>query len=189
MLDLIISYKYIVLLPLAIAEGPIVSVVAGYLARMDYLLLSLTVMLLVLADIISDLIYYFLGKYSARNKKVDTFIHGKFLDNKVTFFKKLWDKHLLTVMFFGKLSYGISVPIIISAGIVNLPLKNFLLYSVPVSIFQTTCYVLLGYGLGETYYKAIPYMKYPALFVACMFVVVFISVYYLKVKTREILVP
>lgn len=187
MLSYIIAYKYIGLITLAIFEGPIISVIGGCLSKLGHLELPLVIFLLVTADVISDLIYYHLGYYSAKNKTLGKLLNKK-LSNKVEIFKTIWTKHFFFVVFFGKLAYGISVPIIMSAGALNIGLKKFLSYSVPISFLQTSTMVLVGYLLGEMYYIAIDYLLYPLVFFSLTLVLLIFIIYGVKLSAKKMIV-
>jgi membrane protein DedA with SNARE-associated domain len=186
MLSYIIAYKYFGLITLAIFEGPIISVIGGCLSKIGYLELPLVIFLLVTADIISDLIYYHLGYYSSKNKAIEKLLNKK-LSKKVEIYKEIWNKHFFSVVFFGKLAYGISVPIIMSAGALNIGLRKFLSYSVPISLLQTSTMVFIGYLLGEMYYIAIDYLLYPLLFFSLTVILLIFIIYGVKFSAKKII--
>ncbi len=177
-IDLIITYKYLIILPLAIFEGPLLSLLAGYLIQTGHISLVITFILLLMGDILPDLFYYQLGKYG--NEKVLSnayFKKTKNLHLTIQELERLWHTHTIKTMFFGKLSYGISVPIIISAGLAKLPLRKFVLISLPVGIFQVGSLMTIGYFLGRSYEVAIAYVKYGGIILGSM-VLLIIGIYF-----------
>lgn len=187
MVHIIETYGYIILFFAAFSEGPAVSVIAGYVSKLGYLSIVITVVVLVIADIVSDMFYYHLGYFSLKNKKIRLFVEKKLFTKEDSFIFKMWDKNFFKTMFFGKMAYGISVPIIISAGVLKINLKKFLSYSVPVSCFQTSVLVISGYIMGEAYYGIIKYTKYAAYLLTASFLVFFVILYYTKISVRKAL--
>ncbi len=178
-IDLIITYKYLIILPLAIFEGPFLALLLGYLVHAGYLFLPGTFILLLMGDILPDLFYYRLGKYG--NERILTkkyFSDSQRLGTTLKRLEYLWHHHTVKTMFFGKLSYGISLPIIISAGVAKLPLKKFVITSLPVGIFQVSVLLAVGYYVGRSYEAAVGYVKYAGIGMA-IFVIVF---YYVLIK-------
>ena len=58
------QYKYLILFPLAIIEGPIVTVIAGFLCSQAILEPFYVFPIIVIGDILGDSLYYGLGRWS-----------------------------------------------------------------------------------------------------------------------------
>ena len=174
-ISLILTYKYLIIFPLAVIEGPFLAVLLGYLIHDGYINIYITFILLLIADIGPDIFYYRLGRYG--NKKI---LESKYFStsekaaNNLKVLEHMWHKHTNKTMFFGKLAYGLAVPIIISAGIAKLPLKKFILSSLPVGIFQIVLLTFVGYHLGSSYDIALQYVKYPSIIIAILLLLVFL---------------
>jgi membrane-associated protein len=186
MTDPVTWFTYLSLALGGFIEGPAISTFSGYLSRLGYLNLPLVVAVFVLADILSDLFYFSLGRLSLRHASVQAFFQKK-LSYKREVIADLWERHFLSMMFFGKLAYGISVAVVMSAGALNMPLRKFLAYSIPVSLLQTSALVLIGYLLGEAYTEAARYVEYPLLVASIVLSVAFALIYYLKARTKKFL--
>ena len=65
MIQLLLTYKYLILIPLAIIEGPIVAVIVGFFTTMHIFNFILSYVILVLGDIIGDGLIYYIG-YSGK---------------------------------------------------------------------------------------------------------------------------
>lgn len=191
-ITLILSYKYLIVFPLAIVEGPFLAVLLGYLIHGGYLNVYITFILLLIADIGPDIFYYRLGRYG--NKKLlenKYFSNSEKANNNLKVLEHMWLNHTKKTMFFGKLAYGIAVPIIISAGVAKLPFKKFILTSLPVGIFEVGLLLFIGYHIGTSYEVAIQYIKYPVIILALLLVAVLIlyilfSKYFTKLFNIEI---
>ena len=126
---------------------------------------------MLLGDVASDLVYYHLGFFANKSKRIQRYIaKKKFLFENLALLEKLWEKHPMKTMFFGKQAYLICGPIIISSGVLKIKLSRFLRYTIPVSAFQVLLLLGIGYYFGNGYVLASQYMQYPAILLAIILV-------------------
>ncbi len=152
-IELVLQYRYWILLPLAIFEGPIITFVAGTLIALGYLNIFIVYPILFLGDIIPDIAYYLFGRYGEKKTLISRYaakvgVTEEHFDT----IRNLWDTHPSKTMLLSKFAYGLSTPLLISAGIVGMPLRRFLSYSVPITIVQSSVLLGLGYYFGN-YFK------------------------------------
>ena len=180
LIALILAYRYLIIFPLAILEGPLLALLLGYLVHEGLLNPYITFFLLLLGDIGPDIFWWRLGRYG--NKKLlesKYFSHSPHAANNLKTLEYLWHRHTGKTMFFGKLSYGINIPIIISSGVARLPIKRFVIYSLPVGVIQVGVPLVVGYYLGNSYQLALRYAQYPALILgglALIVILVYVSI-------------
>ncbi|TCS61293.1 DedA family protein [Varunaivibrio sulfuroxidans] len=153
-LGILVKYKYLVLLPLGMIEGPLIALIAGFLSHSGVLDFWLAYAILILGDIIPDALFYALGYYGGKIDLVNTYLSGE----KVKGLGRLWTRHGRLTMFFGKLAYGMGLPFLASAGAVKLPFGKFIQYAAPVTFFQYGVLMVLGYVLGNSYAMALNYV-------------------------------
>lgn len=142
---------------------------------MGYFNFLYTFFVLLLADVCPDIFYYYLGRYG--NKKIlesKYFKNSKKIPINLNKLESMWRNHTRKTMFLGKLAYGISVPIIISAGMAKLPFKKFISTSLPFGVLQTLALLLVGYNLSVSYKVAGQYVKYPGIIIAIMLILALI---------------
>ena len=60
----LIQYKYIVLFPIMVFEGPIITILAGFLSSLGYLNIFIAYGIVVMGDIVGDSLYYAAGRWS-----------------------------------------------------------------------------------------------------------------------------
>src|SRR3989338_6750213 len=60
---LLTTYKYLLLFPIVIVEGPIITVIAGFLSSLGQLNFFISYAIAVVGDVVGDCIYYALGFY------------------------------------------------------------------------------------------------------------------------------
>ncbi len=135
-LELLMTYRYALLFPLACLEGPIVAILAGFFIHLGYLSMAPSYILLILGDLFADSFYYFISRLGNKFKKLVKYDSNSRLHINLERIKKLWHTHTAKTMFFSKLAYGFSVPLLISAGLSKLPYKRFASYAILVSVLQ-----------------------------------------------------
>ncbi|MCX6716336.1 MAG: VTT domain-containing protein [Candidatus Taylorbacteria bacterium] len=177
---LIEHYKYFILFPLAAYEGPVISLVVGFLVFLGYLNFIPAYIILLFGDIIPDTIYYYIGRYGNKDGRLLNKYGAKWPTLKKHFHlvESLWRDHPFKSMFLGKLAYSLSIPFLISAGMVKMPYKKFITCAIPVTIFQYAVIMGIGYYLGNSYAAAEKYITYAGIGVAV--VAVIFAFFYMK---------
>lgn len=185
LVTLITQYGYIILFPLAAIEGPVMGLIAGFIVSLGYLKPVPVYLILILGDIIPDITYYYVGRFG-NHRKLGEKYGARFgaLSRNFKLIEKLWRDHGKKTMFFSKLAYGLSTPFLISAGLVNMPLRRFVSYAVPVTLAQYLILMLIGYGLGHSFQAAAGYFRYIELGVALV-VIIIITYFVLSSYARE----
>lgn len=149
--QLIIEYRYWILVPLAFIEGPIIAFVAGTLASLGYFNVYALGVFFFARDMIMDGVYYGIGYFGGRTafarnilKKIG--VERDHLDDVRT----LWERHAGKTMFLGKLSYGIASSFIVVAGMVKMPLGTFFGWGAVVAVVEWGGLLILGYFFGAS---------------------------------------
>lgn len=168
LIDLLLVHRYWLVLPLAWAEGPMVTFAVGSLAALGYYKLYLVYPLLVLADFIPDVIYYSVGRYGHGRKTFDKFTA---LHMHLQTIERMWHNHTLKMMFFAKWAFGLSIVLMMSAGYSKLPMRRYLLFTLPISMLQYGVFLLLGYFLGASAMAVNSSVSYIEILVAVALVV------------------
>ncbi len=169
MVLLLTKYGYFILFPLAAIEGPIVSLVVGFLIYLGYLKFLPAYAILLLGDLIPDTVYYYIGRFGNKRKIMEKY------GSRLNLVEKLWREHGRKTMFFSKLAYGLSGLFLISAGLVKMPFRKFISYAFPVTLFQYGVIMTIGYFLGHSYQLAERYIQYAYIIVAVVFIIFIIS--------------
>lgn len=164
-LHIIIAYKYWMFVPLALmVGGPIVALLSGLLTSLGYLDILPTYGMLLLCDLIPDTIYYSLGRHT--NIKSFLAHYGKRIGITEKSFSKienLWKVHTFKSMLFSKWAYGFSMPLLMSAGLIHLPFKRYLTYTLSITMAQYVILFVIGYYFGSSYkvlVHSIHYIEY-----------------------------
>ena len=154
------AYRYGFLLPVAIIEGPIISVIAGFLVSIGQMNFAIAFGLLVLGDVIGDFILYSVGRWGGV-KLIEKY--GKrfgVTPARVEKLETFFEKHSVKTLLFGKWGHAFGLPILVSAGVAKMPMQKFSAVSVMGTIPKTLALMLLGFYFGSSYGLIDHYFNY-----------------------------
>jgi len=188
LIGLILTYRYVILFPLACFEGPVLALVVGFLIHSGYFAILPAYLLMCSGDFFPDIFYFYLGRFGQRRNILERYgARSKFITNNFPLIEKLWSDHGFKMMFLSKLAYGLSTPLLISAGLTKMTLRRFVSYAFPITFLQYGIILTLGYYLGSSYALVANDIKLVGLFFA-LALIIFIVVYVLiqRYAQREI---
>lgn len=177
LIGLILTYRYAILLPLACLEGPILALAVGFLVKLGYFSAIPAYLLMCAGDFFPDIFYYWVGHFGNKYKFLEKYaLRLQFATKNFPIIEKLWHEHSFKMMFLSKLAYGLSTPLLFSAGLAKMNFKKFVFLAFPITLFQYAIILMLGYYLGSYYELATKYIKSAGLFFAVI-VIIFIAIY------------
>jgi len=146
----LIAHGSALILPLAVIEGPIITILTGVLAAQGYFNWYWTLCLLVCADLIGDLIYYWVGRTGG------TPIAGlgrRFgLHDVVPSRLPQGLRHnAVKMLLIGKWTHSLGCVVLIGSGALRLPLARFVLVNLLATIPKTTVLFGFGYFISDHY--------------------------------------
>ncbi len=165
---LLIKYRYVTLLPLALLEGPIVAFFSGALAAAGYFNIYILGVFFFARDMLMDSFYYAIGYYGVKTTFVRRVLEKLNLkEDRLRAVRTLWEKHPARTMFIGKISYGIASSFIVVAGMIRMQKRKFYAYGSIVAILQFWTLLALGYfygtALGGTITSILNHVAYASL--------------------------
>lgn len=150
--ELILQYRYWILIPLSLIEGPLVAFIAGTMAALGFFNIYALGALFFIRDIGLDAGYYAMGHYGGRTKFAQNMLKRmRITAEHLEEVRVLWVRRPGMTMLIGKLSYGIASAFIVVAGMVKMPLRTFFAYGALVAVLQYGLLLLLGYFLGASF--------------------------------------
>ncbi|MDD2657662.1 MAG: hypothetical protein PHD04_03345 [Candidatus Pacebacteria bacterium] len=150
--QVILQYRYWILIPLSLIEGPVVAFVAGTLASVGYFNMYFLAALFFIRDVGLDGVYYAIGHFGGRTRFARKMLQKiGVTDDHLEEVRILWAKRPGWTMFIGKLSYGIASAFIVVAGMVKMPLGRFFAYGSLVAVLQYGTLLFLGFYLGASF--------------------------------------
>ncbi len=151
MQELLLNYTYWILLPLAIIEGPVVTLVAGFLASLGFLNVYLVYPIVLIGDIIGDTLFYFFGKHGTFGM---VHKYGRWFglteSRLVSVQQKYFTDHssLWKIITLSKITQAPSAVVLFLCGMMHVDFKKYAVITVINNIFKTLTLLLLGYFFG-----------------------------------------
>ncbi len=158
--DMLASHGGALILPLAVVEGPVVSVMAGWLCERGQISWYRGLLLLVGGDLIGDLMYYALGRSGG--------LHLGRLGSHRLARVKLPEGLLVALhanatrmLLIGKWTHAIGAPVLVGAGIMRMQLPRFLLVNLLATLPKSILLFATGY-LAWPYWQMVARHTLPA---------------------------
>ena len=158
-ITLLQTYKYLILLPIVVIEGPIVTVLAGFLVSMHQFNLFLVYIIVVVGDAIGDSACYLIGRFGSKilNK------HGPKIGvtpKKIARVERYFNTHRKKALFYSKILHGIGFTGLIVAGTLKIPYRKFFTTCFLTTLGKTIIFLGIGILFGHAYNKISHYLNY-----------------------------
>lgn len=135
----------------AVLEGPIITVLAGWAAAQGLLPLWPLAVVLVLADLIGDLAFYALGRQGAawvpQPLRDRLGLHPERLDGVARRFHTRGGR----ILIMGKLTHSAGALILTAAGAARMPLRPFVVYNLMATVPKSLIFLALGHIAGHAW--------------------------------------
>lgn len=183
-LTILEHYKYFLIFPIAIIEGPIIIIITGFLVFLGYLNGVVAYSVIIVADMIGDSMYYGIGrlwKKSAFMKKWAKYLG--YDESSEAFLEEHFKNHKGKTFLLAKISHGVGGAVQVSSGIAGVKYSEFLFYSFIGTVPKALILFFVGYYAGSSYMKIDNYFDFIAKITLTFAVVVifyFISTKYAK---------
>jgi membrane protein DedA with SNARE-associated domain len=149
--ELLRTWGLAVIAPLSILEGPIVSMVAGYLARLGAFDLPPVLAILILGDLVGDVALYLIGR------KVRLVVRRRWLRRLnispalMARLVRRFREHDVRLILFGKFTHYLGFAILLAAGVARMPFGRFLIACLIATIPKSALLVAIGWTFGEAW--------------------------------------
>ncbi len=142
-----IKYKYQAIIPIAILEGPIITIICGFLVSIGVLDFGPAFAIVFFGDVISDFAYYLIGRGGRHVLR-----YFKFVYNSEERLKHL-ENHFATApwrtMILAKISYGLGTFFMIASGAAHMKPRKFFEYMLSLNLIRTAILFSFGFYFGK----------------------------------------
>ncbi len=156
---LLSTWGYVILFPLAVVEGPIIGVVAGFLISLGQMGWIPVFVVLFVGDMVGDVIYYYIGRFG----------HGPWAERlaarfgatpeRQATFKEAFLKHDVKILLINK-TQALGSITLYYAGALRMPMMRFLWINVVGTVPKVILFEVMGYFFGESYMRISKYLDY-----------------------------
>ncbi|MCC7319528.1 MAG: DedA family protein [Rubellimicrobium sp.] len=149
--ELLTAYGLWILAPLSIVEGPIVTIIAGWLASLGIMQTLPVLVCVVLGDVIGDAIVYAGG----RGVRLDRLpVIGRWFRiprARLVPLVRQFRRNGVRILLIGKLTQGAGAFVLIAAGAARMPFGLFILVNFLASIPKSMVLMAVGWLIGEAH--------------------------------------
>ncbi len=154
-------YKYILLFPAAVIEGPIVTVIAGLLVALGYMHWWIALIVIVAGDMVGDALHYAFGRYWFHAPWVHRLITKLgYTEARREQLEQHFKKHPGKTYLLGKVAHGVGGLVLVAAGVARTDFVEFLWWNLLATVPKSGVLLAVGYFLGTSYTKINTYLGY-----------------------------
>lgn len=181
-ISLILAYKYYIIFPLAVVEGPILAAISGFFISTGHLSFVPVYFIVVFGDAVGDSFFYFLGRWGRKTVlgRLGKFLH--ITPEKLDQTKKYFESNHKKALVFSKIMHGIGVTGLITAGSVQISYWRFVKTCLIVSLIQSAVIIILGIIFGGAYVQLIQYLNYYSAITVILALVIGLYIVFKKMK-------
>ena len=184
-IQLLAQYKYLVLFPLAVIEGPIIAVIAGFLCNRGFLNIWIVLPVIVVADMISDSICFYLGRRGVPIILKNIVYWFGFKPDRISRVKKFIKSHPRSFIPMSKITLGIGFLGIYLTGNSGISYRNFISICMVTSFCQYVVYLGIGVLFGAAYARINLYLDYTATVFVLLFLA-FVLFFFIQSLIRKL---
>jgi membrane protein DedA with SNARE-associated domain len=175
-----IKYKYEAIFPIAVAEGPIISIISGFLVSRGVLSLFPALLVVFLGDVISDSVFYLTGKGGRYILKYLKFLHIS--EERLEKLENQFSRAPWKTMIVAKISYGLGTVFMVASGASRMSWKKFLEYMLSLNFIRSAILIAIGFYFGKVALHLGPtYLQY-YMIVVIVLIPIGYFIYYSKFK-------
>jgi membrane-associated protein len=149
LLTAVTSHGSAILLPLSIIEGPIVSVLAGYAARLGMFQIPVAFLVVVLGDLVGDALLYVLGRRGLGRISAKWQSRLGLRPDRVAALSTHFAEQGGRTLILAKITHSAGAAVLVAAGLARMNFASFLWYNLVGTIPKSAAFLALGYALGE----------------------------------------
>jgi membrane-associated protein len=175
-------WGYPIMLLLMIIEGPIVTIIASFLASLGFFEWHLVYILSVFGDIIGDIVFYFIGFFGGP-KVVEKFKKTlKIKESSLDYIRNSFQTKGAAIIFYVKISTGLSLITFVLAGTMKMKFSKFLQFSFLGGLVWSAFLVALGYFFGGLAEEIEKYIKFAGWIIFSLAILLFFFINFKKKK-------
>lgn len=146
----LIAHGSAIILPLAVIEGPLVSIAVGFLSAQGYFDWLWALGLLIAGDLIGDLLYYWIGR-KGRTPLAGLLRRFGVRSTVTPELQAHLRDHATKMLCIGKWTQSMGLVVLIGSGMLRLPLAKFILVNLLATLPKTGVLFGIGYFAGNRY--------------------------------------
>lgn len=176
---LLTNYGYFILFPISVIEGPIVTIIAGFLSSLGIMNIFIAYAVVMAGDVVGDSGIYWIGRFG------NAFFSRYFKKQheKIERVKEYFKAHERKAIALSKLFHGIGITGLLAAGSLKVPYKRYIMICFLTTAAQSVVLITIGALFGHAYIQLNRYLNYYA---AATIVVGLIIIFVIAIKKLKL---
>lgn len=141
----------VLLAPIAVLEGPIVTVIAAWVASRGLLDIYSVAVVVILADVFGDALFYALGRWGLHRLPIRWRYRMGLSRDRLSRVTGHFQRNGARTLIFGKWTHSAGAAVLVAAGLAKMPIARFLWVNLAATIPKSLVFVALGYAFGSAY--------------------------------------
>lgn len=180
---IITTYGISILAPLAILEGPIVTVVAAYLASLNLLRLVDVIIIVIIGDLIGDCILYWVGRGMLDWLPLSLRMRFGVSRRRMAVLMRTFRDNGVRVLVVGKLTHAAGFAVLVGAGAARMNFGTFVLANLLATIPKSLALVAVGYLFGSAHALIAQWISWGPYVIIPVLLAIGVALYYRKRKS------
>ena len=134
--------------PIAFLEGPIISIISGFLVSRGELAFLPALVVVFLGDFLSDIIFYAIGRGGRHAIQYIPFFHVS--EEKLLQIENQYKEHPWKTMIVAKAAYGLGIMFMVASGATRLSWQKFIGYIASLNIIRSALLMAIGFYFGKS---------------------------------------
>ncbi len=179
-----VHYKYVAIFPIAVLEGPIITIISGFLVSRHILAFLPAFLVVYFGDVISDTIFYIIGR-NGRNL-IQRLKFLRVSDEMINRMEARYEKSPWKTMLVAKVSYGLGTVFMLAAGVSKMSLGRFFESVFILNALRSLALLSIGYYFGRMALRLGPtYLQYYVIAVILIVPLVYLLVKIIKKRKMK----
>lgn len=171
--------------PVAVIEGPIISIISGFLVLRHRLSFIPTFAILFFADFLSDSVFFLVGQKGLSFARKIKILH--ITDERVAKIERQYVESPWKTMIVAKVSYGLGTVFMFASGASGMSYKNFLKYMSPLNALRSLTLMGIGYYFGRVALRTGPkYIWYYTVAIVILVPLIYLVTRYIRKRNAVV---
>jgi len=170
------AWIYAIIVFLAFAEGPYISLILGVLIKLNYFDFIPIYFSLMVGDLIGDVLWYHIGFFYGHRfiKKFGKYFNVT--EQSIEKIKEIFHKHKHPILFISKITngFGFAIATLMTSGMVRLPFARYISINIAGQFIWTALLLGTGYFFGNLYTQISTIAG--RVFIVVVFIVIFMAI-------------
>lgn len=181
---IISHYGIAILVPIAVIEGPIVTIVAAYFASQGLLSLWEVIVCVIAADLVGDCLLYGLGMYLIEKLPQQLRASLGVTPDRLASVVQSFENYGARILVFAKLTHAAGFPVLIAAGTSHMPIQRFILANFAATVPKSLVFVTIGYFFGPAHALISHWLSLGSAMVLAVIAALLLAIYRSRRKGR-----